>query len=1301
MSKSMQLKQLHMAIVFAMLLSLIAPVAGAQPVFAQASEAAPVLLSTTPANGEVWDGGPVVFTFDKTMSAAEILVSPSLEGATAVQGNEAVFTPAAAPDANTRYQFTLASATAEDGTQLTASQQVSLQASGPLSVAATQPSDGSEDTDPTANITVIFNRPVVPLTGVAEQGSLPQPLSIDPPVAGQGQWISTSVYQFTPDVALAGATQYQVTVAALTDVAGDVMAAPYTFSFSTAAPIVTGATPAGIFVNPDAAIRVTFSQPMDPASTEAAFSLAPTSPAGESVEGTATWNITNTTLIFTPTAPLEYGAEYTVQVADTAQPASEQGNLREAFASTFTVVPLPQVYSSSILDGAEAVNPETELRIRFSAPVSETTLLNNIQITPLVTSTTVVSFTYSDFYENTNQNQTSIGSDIPPGYNTHLMVNWYREPNTTYTVTIGTGVVDQFGNPLPEPYTVSFTTGDYSPLIQIDLDRFTHYSTFTTTVVGVKYRNMDVVDAELFQLPLSELYVLGGENQWQVWDTYQIPNREENLIWSKSVPAEGPRNVVNKMGFKLVDGDGNPLPPGVYMLEVRNPLDMAQAATQSAGPAVLRAVIVLSSNNITLKRGSQGESLAWVTDLADGRPVEGAAISFTKNGTELAQGTTDADGLARAALNLGADEQYAPVFAASGQPGDPDFAVVSSDWDTGIEPWSFNFTTTGTSSPAVFYIYTERPIYQPGQTVYWKGIVRLLQGDEWALPAAGESFQIRINDTLGNVLLDRAYTTDEYGTIHGDFALAPDAPTGWYGINSQIMEGESAVAYGSASFVVAAYRKPEFQIDVKSDQPEYVQGDTITVTVQASYFSGGPLVEAPVEWRLTASTYTFNWADAPKDRFYSFEPFDPDAADYDPYQNAYLGLVQEGKGTTDAEGRFTIAVPADLGASLASQTWSMDVVVTSPTSQQVFNNVTFPVHRGDYYIGLSPASYVAQAGQDAQVDVVTVTPQGEMYPNADLDVVVYEFRWNSVYEQAEDGNYYWKSTADRTPVYTTTVSHGRRGCWLVCLHARQGRPVPGHRYRHRRGRQRDSQRPLCVGGRLRLCGLAAREQRPHRIGGGSEAVCPRRHGQDPGAQSLHRHGRGTRHPGARRRHGCTCHAADRQQPDHRRAHYSRYDPERLCRRGAGQGRRRNQPVCGHARRLCRPVRGHEREGTGTRYPSVGGHGGARRHRHVHVGDPRQRRQPCTGCFDQRGIGGQGRAGDGRGLRGYPLVDRHLLLRAAAGRHHRIADRHQQGPHQCPTGRGRQGWWRRWRRRWTRGARGLPRHGLLACRLRQR
>jgi len=993
-----------------------------------AAKAGPVLLQSKPAAGEAWDGSPVVFTFDKPMAEAAVLVSPQLEGATTIEGADVIFTPTAAPEANTRYQFTVATAKAEDGTTLAAEIVFTVDTGGALAVAATQPTDGAEDANTTNPILVIFNRPVVPLVGVDEQASLPQPLTFEPAVNGQGQWVSTSVYQFVPQDGLVGATTYHVTVAALTDVTGASMGAPYPFSFTTAAPIVLSAAPKGIFVDPATAVTVSFSQPMDPASTEAAFSL---SAAGSApVEGTFTWNITSTTTVFTPTAPLTFGAEYTISVEKAAQPAGKLGSLREAYSSSFIVVPLPAVVSTSILNGAEAVNPESELRVRFSAPVSDTSVIDNIQITPLLANTNVVSYTYTDYYENTNQNTTSIEGQIPPNYNTHLMLNWYKEPNTTYQVTIGAGVTDQFGNTMGEDSVVSFTTGDYSPLVQLDIGRFTHYSAFTTTVVGVKYRNVDAVDAELFRLPLTDLYQLAGENQYQVWDSYQIPDREQNLIWAKSAPADGPRNVINLMGFKLVDGEGNPLPPGVYLLEVRDPLAMAQGDDPTQ-PAVQKAVIILSNNNITIKRGSQGDSLAWVTDILTGLPVGDAPVVFGKSSGEVAQQATNAEGIATAALGLTAAEQYAPVFATSGQPGEPGFAVVSSDWNQGIEPYSFNLSSGGSFDQAVINLYSERPIYRPGQTVYWKGIIRLLKDDLWRVPATGESLKIKITDGLGNMVLERDYKVNDFGTINGEFALAPDAPTGWYSINTEYKQGDTTLAYGSASFVVAAYRKPEFQIDVKTDQPEYVQGETIKATVQADYFSGGPLAGAPVEWQLIANTYTFSWNDAPEGRYYSFDPFDPDQADYDPYANSYLGLVQEGKGTTNADGSFTLELPAELGSSLASQQWSLNFVITSPTSQQVFANTSFPVHRGAYYIGLSPQSYVGEVGTESAIDVVTVTPEGARYPEANVDVVIYEFQWNSVYEKAEDGNFYWKSTAQRSPVLTTTLPTDGEGNGVI------------------------------------------------------------------------------------------------------------------------------------------------------------------------------------------------------------------------------------------------------------------------------
>ena len=1111
-----------------------------------------MLLATEPANGATWDGGAVVFTFDKAMGDAQIAVAPALAGATSIDGPNVTFTASVSPQPNTRYRFAITAATAQDGSALAADVGISLQSAGPLTVASTQPSDGAEDADPNAAIVVLFNRPVVPLMGIEDQGGLPQPLTLTPAVDGTGAWISTSVYRFQPSGPLAGATSYQATVDALTAIDGATMAEPYTFQFRTAAPIVLGAKPAGILVPPDTGVQITFSQPMDHPSTEAAFSLVASGDDSRPVKGKFTWNPLNTTVVFTPTAPLTFGAEYSIQVTDSALAQSKQGHLDPAYSSSFTVVPLPAVADSTILNGAEGVNPENELRIRFTAPVSENLLLANITIAPLVSGTQVVSYTYTDYYEATGGQPEMIQQGPPFGYNTNLTLNWYKQPNTPYTVTIGGAVADPYGNTLGDDYVLRFTTGDYSPLLQIDLDRFTHYSAYTTTVVGVKYRNVDTVNAELFSLPLNDLYLLGGENQWEVWDKYEPPNQAENRIWSRSYETEGEPNVINIQGIKLTDSDNNPLPPGVYLLEVRNPPGLTDNAGQ---PSVQKAVIVLTNDNLLIKRGSQGSSLAWMTGLQSGQPQASAPIVFTKNGVQLAQARTDVDGVALAELGLTGDELNAPIFAATGQPGDADFAVVSSAWSEGIEPWSFDLSSGGSYDQAVIDLYTDRPIYRPGQTVYWKGIVRVLKDDEWQLPNPGQTLLIKVSDTLGNSVFQREYTVNDNGTIHGDFPLAPDAVTGYYSIGAEMNVEGSPTFYGNASFQVAAYRKPEFQVTVTTDQPEYIQGDLITITAQANYFSGGPLANAPVEWSIIADRYSFTWKDAPAGRYYSFDPFDPEQVEYNPY-GGFLGLVQQGKGVTNADGAFTLEIPADLGTSIASQTWSVDVVVTSPTNQPVYANARFPVHRGQYYIGLSPRSYVAEAGAETTVDVVTVTPDGQRYPNAELESVVYQVQWNSVYEQAEDGNYYWKTSVQRTPVMTTSVTTNEQGEGVVSFTPEQGGQYEVSASGQDAAGNSISSAVYRVGqldGR-RVYRLATGEQRPHGAGGGQEALRPRRHGAHPRARSLPGYSQGPGDRRAQRRARRAGHRPHRQQPDHRHPDRRRIYSKRLRQRDAGQGR---------------------------------------------------------------------------------------------------------------------------------------------------
>lgn len=983
----------------------------------------PVLVETSPADGAAWDGGPVTFVFDQTLGAASasgLTVQPALAGEVAVQGERVVFTPGVAPEPGQRYIFTLQAAPADENTPAPATVTIGLSAATPLQVTSTQPSDGVTELSTTSQIVIAFNRPVVPL-GEPGSAALPPPFTIEPAVEGQGEWINTSVYVFKPALGLAGGTQYTITVADITGLGGETLAEPYVFTFSTAAPTVVSAMPTGEQIRPDATVQVMFSQPMDPESTEAAFTLRKQED-GSAVEGAFGWSGGGATLTFTPTERLEFGALYDIVVSTEAQPASRQGALAAESVNSFRVVPLPSVLAVSPENGAVGVSPDRTVVVRFSAPVSPTMVLENVSVSPAMTNTTVYSY-YSE-------------------YNGELQLSWFKQPNTTYTVTIGGDIADEYGNTLGEPTIVRFTTGDYTPYVRVNLDQFTHFSAYTKTLVSVYYRNVDETQVSLYRLPVEEFYRLTGQNQWEVWRNYNVPDQEANLIWSRTYKGDGVNNESIELAVELTDEDGNPLPPGIYFLEAPQPPGAAPATDvmgEDLGPAREQKLIVLSNYNLVVKKGEAGgDSLAWLTELRTGEPVAGKEVRFSmqvKGAGDLGAATTDADGVAVLAVDTLAEHAYTPVIAAVGEPGDEDFSIVVTEWNSGIAPWDFNLPGGYYSGRYQTFFYTDRPIYQPGQTVHWKGLIRGVEGDFYRLPPRDLPVSIVVRDGRGNAILEEVLTPNEHGTISGDLPLATEAFTGWYFLEAQIKLSETETVYGGAGFQVAFYEKPEFAVTVASDKPEYVQGDTIQVTLQADYFSGGPLAGAPVTWRLIADPYFFFWQDPDGGRWWTFEPYDPEEFTADAFSTLYFGVVREGEGETGPDGSYTIEVPAEIFDSPRSLNFAFDFTVQSSTNQFVNARAMVPVHKGDFYIGLSPQQYVGRVGEPLSVDVLTLestgAPDNQPYPDVELDATVYEFVWSSVFERASDGLFRWRTDVERTPVYSDTLTTGEDGRALL------------------------------------------------------------------------------------------------------------------------------------------------------------------------------------------------------------------------------------------------------------------------------
>ncbi len=234
----------------------------------------PQVFDTMPLPGEELPlEGPVIFFFDQPMDDATLpdafSVEPAVNGALTWSDDftTLTFTPAAPLARATEYTFTIGTgATSAAGVPLAEPFTLTLRTIGYLEVAEVLPADGSEAVDTDSVITVIFNRPVVPLVTAEEIADLPQPLVFDPPVTGKGEWLNTSIYLFTPETELNGGTTYTVTVTAgLTDVTGGVLAEDFSWTFTTVRPDVIEIRPGdgaeGIVL--DTLITVRFSQAMD------------------------------------------------------------------------------------------------------------------------------------------------------------------------------------------------------------------------------------------------------------------------------------------------------------------------------------------------------------------------------------------------------------------------------------------------------------------------------------------------------------------------------------------------------------------------------------------------------------------------------------------------------------------------------------------------------------------------------------------------------------------------------------------------------------------------------------------------------------------------------------------------------------------------------------------------------------------------------------------------------------------------------------------------------------------------------
>jgi hypothetical protein len=392
------------------------------------------------------------------------------------------------------------------------------------------------------------------------------------------------------------------------------------------------------------------------------------------------------------------------------------------------------------------------------------------------------------------------------------------------------------------------------------------------------------------------------------------------------------------------------LPAGAYVLVGR------------AGTMQRRQMFFVSDLSLLVKR-SAGQTLVWAGSIKTGLPLKGVAVfaggSASSNSTiEAGNDWSSAVSAARTARMV-TDADGLLVFPSGTTQRSRIIAVTD---DHGVAVAESPLSGAAKQGGDAMFLFTERPIYRPGQTVYWKLFARRAQGDAYAMPDQIAA-TLKLAGPDGSELDVTGKTLSASGAADGSVTIPADAPLGDYTLSA-----DAGNAHGSATLAVQQYRKPEYKVDVTSDQPVYVNGDEVRFRVAANYFFGAAVVGATVRYTLFETRLHPEELRAAEDGGEGEEGGGESSA-------GFGRMLESGETRTDVDGRVQLTFTPQRVAY--DRRLSLEVEVVDASQREVSSRGSAIVGRGLFTLAITPVSPLFMAGQPLVFDVSTLDHTGK------------------------------------------------------------------------------------------------------------------------------------------------------------------------------------------------------------------------------------------------------------------------------------------------------------------------------------
>jgi len=363
-----------------------------------------------------------------------------------------------------------------------------------------------------------------------------------------------------------------------------------------------------------------------------------------------------------------------------------------------------------------------------------------------------------------------------------------------------------------------------APGYEIEIERS---SGPTTGRVRVSARNVERLYLRAYPVDIARRLASGG-SPWPDFEELRGLSRSAAKAQWEVKPEATP-----DLRTRTTEAPLPRLEAGAYAIAVSQREDFATRHN------ALRMATAIVGDLVLLARGGQDAAGVLAVSGSNGTPLGGVEVELYRHNWQssrferVAVSRTDRAGWA--ALSPGQQGQsVALARRPAGEQGAAEVALLD-----GLSAW--RNVEVATQPRTLFF--TDRSLYRPGQSLYWKALV--FDGDARRgslAPARGASLTVSLVDGNHQTVASQTVSTNEFGTASGEFAVPAGRMLGAWRLQSTLQ--------GSALVRVEEYKRPAFEVTLKDPETAPRLNQLARFQGEARYYFGLPVPRGSAAWRV-------------------------------------------------------------------------------------------------------------------------------------------------------------------------------------------------------------------------------------------------------------------------------------------------------------------------------------------------------------------------------------------------------------------------------------------------------------------